>query len=54
MPAEQLAAGYLAYVSTDEVSDEAATPEDATVREPTTSIATTVCIISAHCAEDEA
>lgn len=53
MPTEQLAAGYVAYVSADEVAEEAAIPEDAAVREPTTSIASTVCIISAHCFEDE-
>ena len=54
MPTDQLAAGYVAYVSADEVSEEAAIPEDATVRDPTTSIASTHCIISAHCGEDEA
>ncbi|HXW44754.1 MAG TPA: LxmA leader domain family RiPP [Streptosporangiaceae bacterium] len=49
MTAEQLAAGFDAYVSADELAREAAVPEDAAVREPTTSIATTVCIISYHC-----
>ncbi len=54
MPAEQLVAGYDAYVSADEVSEEAAVPEDATVRDPTTSIASTHCIISGTCFKDEA
>lgn len=53
MLAEQLAAGFDAYVSADEVAQEAAVPPDAAVREPTTSIASTVCIISAHCFKDE-
>jgi hypothetical protein len=53
VPTEQLAAGYAAYVSADEVSEEAAVPEDAIVRDPTTSIASTHCIISLHCGEDE-
>jgi hypothetical protein len=54
VPTEQLAAGYDAYVTADEVSEESAIPEDATVRDPTTSIASTHCIISLHCGEDEA
>ena len=54
MPADQLAASYTTYVSTEEVAAEAATPQDASVREPTTSIASTVCIISLHCLDDEA
>jgi hypothetical protein len=53
MPADLLAAGFDAYVSADEIAQEAAVPQDAALREPTTSIATTVCIISAHCGKDE-
>jgi hypothetical protein len=52
MGTEQLAAGYLAYVSTDEVRRESAEPEDA-VREPTTSIASTHCIVSLDCGNNE-
>jgi hypothetical protein len=51
--AEQLAAGFDAYVSADEVAQEAAVPQDAALRDPTTSIASTLCIISAHCHRDE-
>jgi hypothetical protein len=51
--AEQLAAGFDAYVSADEVAQEAAIPQDAALRDPTTSIASTICIISAHCHRDE-
>jgi hypothetical protein len=53
MTAEQLAAGFDAYVTADDVAREAAVPQDAAVREPTTSIASTHCIISLHCAKDE-
>jgi hypothetical protein len=53
MLTEQLAAAYDAYVTADDVANEAAVPEDATVRDPTTSIASTHCIISAHCFQDE-
>jgi hypothetical protein len=53
MPTEQLAAGYTAYVSADEVSEETAIPADATIRDPTTSIASTHCIISGDCFKDE-
>ncbi len=53
MLAEQLAAGFDAYVSADEVAQEASVPQDAALRDPTTSIASTHCIISLHCAKDE-
>lgn len=53
MPAEQLAAGYSTYVSAEEVATEAAVPEDAALREPTTSIASTVCIISLNCFDND-
>ncbi len=52
MLSEQLAAGYLAYVSTDEVEREAAEPADVALREPTSFIST-ACIHSAHCGDDE-
>lgn len=44
MSAQQLAGGYGAYVSADEVIREAAEPMDAALRDPTTSILTTICI----------
>jgi hypothetical protein len=53
MPTEQLAAAYDAYVTADDVANEAAVPQDATVRDPTTSIASTHCIISGDCFKDE-
>lgn len=52
MSTEQLAAGFDAYVGADEVAREATVPQDAAHREPTTSIASTVCIFGLH-AEDE-
>jgi hypothetical protein len=54
MSAEQLAASFDAYVSAEEIAREAAVPQDAALREPTTSIATTHCIISLHCADKDA
>jgi hypothetical protein len=51
MLTEQLAAGFDAYVGADEIAREATTPQDAAHREPTTSIASTVCITFHH-AED--
>lgn len=53
MSAEQLAAGFDAYVGPDEVAREATAPQDAAHREPTTSIASTVCIFGLRHAEDE-
>lgn len=53
MPAQQLAAGFDAYVTAEEVAQEAAVPQDEALRDPTTSILSTVCIISAQCFKEE-
>lgn len=53
MSAEVLAAGFATYVSAEEVAREVPAPDDAAAKAPTTSIATTVCIISTHCKADE-
>lgn len=52
MSAERLAAGFAAYVSAEEVALEAPAPDEAS-EAPTTSIATTVCIISTRCPADD-
>jgi hypothetical protein len=44
MTAEQLAAGYRTYASSDELARAAASGSGATAENPTTSILTTVCI----------
>ena len=53
MSAQQLAAGFAAYVSAEDIAREASAPDDAAAKAPTTSIATTVCIVSTHCHTDE-
>jgi hypothetical protein len=52
MSVERLAAGFATYVSAEEIAREAPAPDDA-AKAPTTSIATTVCIISTHCPVDD-
>jgi hypothetical protein len=45
MTAQQLAAGYDAYVSAEEVARAATAPRNAAVVEPTTSVLTPLCPI---------